>query len=168
MYKRQGAGIAVALLDAGLPVVMVEQDDAALARGRQRVEHVYDLLAGKGRMSADERAARLARLTGATDYAALADADLVIEAVFEDMDVKQAVFAQLDRVVRPDAVLATNTSYLDVDRIAQATRDPGRVLGLHFFSPANIMKLLEVVVGRDTAADTVATGFELEMCIRDR
>ncbi|QQB33238.1 enoyl-CoA hydratase/isomerase family protein [Achromobacter deleyi] len=161
-----GAGIAVALLDAGLPVVMVEQDDAALARGRQRVEHVYDLLAGKGRMSADERAARLARLTGATDYAALADADLVIEAVFEDMDVKQAVFAQLDRVVRPDAVLATNTSYLDVDRIAQATRDPGRVLGLHFFSPANIMKLLEVVVGRDTAANTVATGFELARRLR--
>ena len=161
-----GAGIAVALLDAGLPVVMVEQDDAALARGRQRVEHVYDLLAGKGRMSADERAARLARLTGATDYAALADADLVIEAVFEDMDVKQAVFTQLDRVVRPDAVLATNTSYLDVDRIAQATRDPGRVLGLHFFSPANIMKLLEVVVGRDTAADTVATGFELARRLR--
>ncbi|CUJ77775.1 MAG: enoyl-CoA hydratase/isomerase family protein [Achromobacter sp.] len=161
-----GAGIAVALLDAGLPVVMVEQDDAALARGRQRVEHVYDLLVGKNRMSADERGARLARLTGATDYAALGDADLVIEAVFEDMDVKQAVFTQLDRVVRPDAVLATNTSYLDVDRIAQATRDPGRVLGLHFFSPANIMKLLEVVVGRDTAADTVATGFELARRLR--
>ncbi len=120
-----GAGIAVALLDAGLPVVMVEQDGAALG-----------------------------------------DADLVIEAVFEDMDVKQAVFTQLDRVVRPDAVLATNTSYLDVDRIAQATRDPGRVLGLHFFSPANIMKLLEVVVGRDTAADTVATGFELARRLR--
>ncbi|MBH9665408.1 3-hydroxyacyl-CoA dehydrogenase family protein, partial [Burkholderia multivorans] len=82
------------------------------------------------------------------------------------MAVKQAVFAQLDRVVRPDAVLATNTSYLDVDRIAQATRDPGRVLGLHFFSPANIMKLLEVVVGRDTAADTVATGFELARRLR--
>ncbi|MFY3135371.1 3-hydroxyacyl-CoA dehydrogenase NAD-binding domain-containing protein [Achromobacter xylosoxidans] len=161
-----GAGIAVAVLDAGLPVVMVEQDDAALARGRQRVEHVYDLLVGKGRMTADERAARLARLTGATDYAALGEADLIIEAVFEDMDVKLAVFAQLDRVAKPGAVLATNTSYLDVDRIAQATRGPADVLGLHFFSPANIMKLLEVVVGRQTAADTVATGFELARRLR--
>ncbi|WP_336727117.1 3-hydroxyacyl-CoA dehydrogenase NAD-binding domain-containing protein [Achromobacter ruhlandii] len=161
-----GAGIAVAVLDAGLPVVMVEQDEAALARGRQRVEHVYDLLVGKGRMSADERAARLARFTGATDYAALGEADLIIEAVFEDMDVKRAVFAQLDRVAKPGAVLATNTSYLDVDRIAQATRGPADVLGLHFFSPANIMKLLEVVVGRQTAADTVATGFELARRLR--
>ncbi|CAB3687514.1 Fatty acid oxidation complex subunit alpha [Achromobacter pulmonis] len=161
-----GAGIAVAVLDAGLPVIMVEQDAAALARGRQRVEHVYDLLVGKGRMTADERAARLARLTGATDYAALGAADLIIEAVFEDMDVKLAVFAQLDRVAKPGAVLATNTSYLDVDRIAQATRSPADVLGLHFFSPANIMKLLEVVVGRQTAADTVATGFELARRLR--
>lgn len=161
-----GAGIAVAVLDAGLPVVMVEQDEAALARGRQRVEHVYDLLVDKGRMSADERAARLARFTGATDYAALGGADLIIEAVFEDMDVKLAVFAQLDRVAKPGAVLATNTSYLDVDRIAQATRGPADVLGLHFFSPANIMKLLEVVVGRQTAADTVATGFELARRLR--
>ncbi|MFY2836056.1 3-hydroxyacyl-CoA dehydrogenase NAD-binding domain-containing protein [Achromobacter xylosoxidans] len=161
-----GAGIAVAVLDAGLPVVMVEQDEAALARGRQRVEHVYDLLVGKGRMTADERAARLARFTGATDYAALGEADLIIEAVFEDMDVKLAVFAQLDRVAKPGAVLATNTSYLDVDRIAQATRGPADVLGLHFFSPANIMKLLEVVVGRQTAADTVATGFELARRLR--
>ncbi|MCF7770103.1 3-hydroxyacyl-CoA dehydrogenase NAD-binding domain-containing protein [Achromobacter pulmonis] len=161
-----GAGIAVAVLDAGLPVIMVEQDAAALARGRQRVEHVYDLLVGKGRMTADERATRLARLTGATDYAALGAADLIIEAVFEDMDVKLAVFAQLDRVAKPGAVLATNTSYLDVDRIAQATRSPADVLGLHFFSPANIMKLLEVVVGRQTAADTVATGFELARRLR--
>lgn len=161
-----GAGIAVAVLDAGLPVVMVEQDEAALARGRQRVEHVYDLLVGKGRMTADERATRLARFTGATDYGALGEADLIIEAVFEDMDVKLAVFAQLDRVAKPGAVLATNTSYLDVDRIAQATRGPADVLGLHFFSPANIMKLLEVVVGRQTAADTVATGFELARRLR--
>lgn len=161
-----GAGIAVAVLDAGLPVTMVEQDDAALARGRQRVEHVYDLLVGKGRMTADERTARLARFTGATDYAALGEADLIIEAVFEDMDVKLAVFAQLDRVAKSGAVLATNTSYLDVDRIAQATRGPADVLGLHFFSPANIMKLLEVVVGRQTAADTVATGFELARRLR--
>ncbi len=161
-----GAGIVVALLDAGLPTVMIEQDDAALERGRKRVEQVYDLLLKKGRMTADERAARLARFTGATSYDALADADLIIEAVFEDMDVKLAVFAQLDRVAKPGAVLATNTSYLDVDRIAQGTGRPADVLGLHFFSPANIMKLLEVVVGRQTGADTVATGFELARRLR--
>ncbi len=161
-----GAGIVVALLDAGLPTVMVEQDDAALERGRKRVEQVYDLLVKKGRMTADERGARLGRYTGATSYDALADADLIIEAVFEDMDVKLAVFAQLDRVAKRGAVLATNTSYLDVDRIAQATSRPADVLGLHFFSPANIMKLLEVVVGRETGADTVATGFELARRLR--
>lgn len=161
-----GAGIAVAVLDAGLPVVMVEQDEAALERGRARVARVYDLLVGKGRMDADERAARLARFTGATSYDALAEADLIIEAIYEDMDAKLAVFAQLDRVAKPGAVLATNTSYLDVDRIAQATRGPADVLGLHFFSPANIMKLLEVVVGSRTAPDTVATGFELARRLR--
>ena len=156
-----GAGIAVALLDAGLPVVMVEQDEAALARGRARVDQVYARLVGKGRMSEDERAARMNRWQGATTYDALGEADLIIEAVFEDMDVKLAVFAELDRVARPGAVLATNTSYLDINRIARATRGPADVLGLHFFSPANIMKLLEVVAGQSTAPDTVATGFEL-------
>lgn len=161
-----GAGIAVAALDAGFPVTMVEQDDPALERGRARVAQVYDLLLKKGRLTPQERESRLARFTGATDYGALDDADLIIEAVFEDMAVKQTVFAQLDRVAKPGAVLATNTSYLDVDRIAAATRGPADVLGLHFFSPANIMKLLEVVVGEHTAADTVATGFELARRLR--
>lgn len=161
-----GAGIAVSVLDAGLPVVMVEQDDAALERGRARVAQVYDLLLKKGRITAEERDGRLARLTGATTYDALSDADLIIEAVFEDMDVKLAVFAELDRVAKPGAVLATNTSYLDVNRVATATRHPGNVLGLHFFSPANIMKLLEIVVGEQTAPDTVATGFELARKLR--
>jgi len=161
-----GAGIAVSVLDAGLPVVMVEQDDAALERGRARVAQVYDLLQKKGRITAGERDARMARFTGATTYDALGDADLIIEAVFEDMDVKLAVFAQLDRVAKPGAVLATNTSYLDVNRIASATRGPADVLGLHFFSPANIMKLLEIVVGEHTSAETVATGFELARRLR--
>ncbi|KAG1440005.1 hypothetical protein G6F57_019186 [Rhizopus arrhizus] len=161
-----GAGIAVSVLDAGLPVVMVEQDDAALERGRARVAQVYDLLQKKGRITADERDARMARFSGATTYDALGDADLIIEAVFEDMDVKLAVFAQLDRVAKPGAVLATNTSYLDVNRIASATRGPADVLGLHFFSPANIMKLLEIVVGEHTSAETVATGFELARRLR--
>ncbi|GAB1578786.1 3-hydroxyacyl-CoA dehydrogenase NAD-binding domain-containing protein [Bordetella petrii] len=161
-----GAGIAVAMLDAGLPVVMVEQDEAALARGRARVEQVYDLLVKKGRLGAADKAERMARYRGATSYDALANADLIVEAVFEDMDVKTAVFAALDRVAKPGAVLASNTSYLDIDRIAAATRRPADVLGLHFFSPANIMKLLEVVVGGRSAPDTVATGFELARRLR--
>ncbi len=161
-----GAGITVALLDAGLSAVMIEQDEAALARGLARVRDVYDQAVRKGRLSAAQREERMARHAGALDYAALADADLIIEAVFEDMEVKRAVFAELDRVARPGAVLATNTSYLDVDCIAQATSRPADVLGLHFFSPAHIMKLLEIVVGRATAADTVATGFELARRLR--
>jgi 3-hydroxyacyl-CoA dehydrogenase len=156
-----GAGIAVALLDAGLPVTMVERDETSLARGRANVEKVYDALVAKGRLGADARAAVLARLAGATRYEPLADADLVIEAVFEDIDVKHAVFAELDRVCRPGAVLATNTSYLDIDAIAARTSRPQDVIGLHFFSPAHVMKLLEIVVPAKVAPDVVATAFEL-------
>jgi 3-hydroxyacyl-CoA dehydrogenase len=156
-----GAGITVAALDAGLPVTMIERDDAALARGRAFVEKVYDGLVAKGRLSAEGKAAVMQRYTGSTSYDALAQADLVIEAVFEDMAVKQAVFAELDRVCKPGAVLATNTSYLDIDQIAAATQRPADVVGLHFFSPANIMKLLEIVVPARVAPDVVATAFAL-------
>ena len=156
-----GAGIAVAVLDAGLPVVMVERDEAAVALGRSRVEKVYDGHVAKGRLTPEGKAAVMARFTGATDYAAFKDVDLVIEAVFEDMAVKHAVFAELERHCKPGAVLATNTSYLDIDAIAQATSRPQDVIGLHFFSPANIMKLLEIVVPAKVRADVVATGFEL-------
>jgi 3-hydroxyacyl-CoA dehydrogenase len=156
-----GAGIAVSVLDAGLPVTMVERDEASLARGRANVEKVYDGLVQKGRLTAEARAAVLARFTGSTSYAALSDADLVIEAVFEDIEVKKAVFAELDRVCKPRAVLATNTSYLDIDAIAASISRPQDVIGLHFFSPANIMKLLEIVVPAKVSADVVATAFEL-------
>ncbi|MCE4574421.1 3-hydroxyacyl-CoA dehydrogenase NAD-binding domain-containing protein [Caballeronia sp. CLC5] len=161
-----GAGIAVALLDAGLAVTMIERDDASLERGRAHVEKVYDALIAKGRITPETKTRALQRLNGATHYDALADADLVIEAVFEDMAVKQAVFAELDRVCKPCAVLATNTSYLDIDEIAASISRPQDVLGLHFFSPANIMKLLEVVVPKRVAADVVATGFELAKKLR--
>ncbi|WP_345811043.1 3-hydroxyacyl-CoA dehydrogenase NAD-binding domain-containing protein [Paraburkholderia sp. PREW-6R] len=161
-----GAGIAVAALDAGLPVTMIERDDASLARGRAHIEKVYDGLIAKGRMSADNKAARMARWTGSTSYDALAQADLVIEAVFEDIAVKQAVFAELDRVCKAGAVLATNTSYLDIDAIAASISRPADVIGLHFFSPANIMKLLEVVVPKQVSADVVATAFELAKMLR--
>ena len=156
-----GAGIAVALLDGGLQVTMIERDDAALALGQSRVAKVYDGLIKKGRLSEEGKAAILTRFNGSTAYDALADADIVVEAVFEDMGVKKAVFAELDRVCKKGAVLATNTSYLDIDEIARSVSRPQDVVGLHFFSPANIMKLLEIVVPAQVSADVVATGFAL-------
>lgn len=161
-----GAGIAVAVLDAGLPVTMIERDDEALARGRKHVEKVYDGLIAKGRITQDAKDATMARFNGSTSYDALAQADLVIEAVFEDMAVKHAVFAELDRVCKPGAVLATNTSYLDIDAIAAAIARPQDVVGLHFFSPANIMKLLEIVVPAKVSDDVVATAFDLAKKLR--
>jgi 3-hydroxyacyl-CoA dehydrogenase len=161
-----GAGIAVAVLDAGLPVTMIERDDASLARGRAHIEKVYDGLIAKGRLSADKKANLMARWSGSTSYDALADADLVIEAVFEELGVKKAVFAELDRVCKQRAVLATNTSYLDIDALAASISRPQDVIGLHFFSPANIMKLLEVVVPKQVSADVVATAFELAKKLR--
>ncbi|HBI70944.1 MAG TPA: 3-hydroxyacyl-CoA dehydrogenase [Massilia sp.] len=156
-----GAGIAVAALDAGLPVTMIERDEEALARGRKNVEKVYDGLVKKGRMTEEGKTAVMARWTGSTAYDALANVDLVIEAVFEEMGVKKAVFAELDRVCKQGAVLATNTSYLDINEIADSVSRPQDVIGLHFFSPANIMKLLEIVVPAKVASDVVATAFEL-------
>ncbi|WP_395452842.1 3-hydroxyacyl-CoA dehydrogenase NAD-binding domain-containing protein [Acidovorax delafieldii] len=156
-----GAGIAVAALDAGLPVTMIERDAESIARGRANVEKVYNALVAKGRMTDVAQAAVMARYTGSTSYADIANVDLVIEAVFEDIEVKKAVFRELDRVCKPGAVLATNTSYLDIDAIAAATGRPQDVIGLHFFSPANIMKLLEIVVPAKVAPDVVATAFEL-------
>jgi len=156
-----GAGITVSALDAGYPVTMVERDAASIARGRANVEKVYTGLVAKGRMTEEAKAAVMARYTGSTSYDDLANVDLVIEAVFEELDVKKAVLKELDRVCKPGAVLATNTSYLDVDAIANATNRPQDVLGLHFFSPANIMRLLEVVRGQDTGLDVLATVIKL-------
>ena len=156
-----GAGITVAALNSGLPVTMIERDDDSLKRGRANVEKVYDRLLAKGRITADHRASVMELYTGSTDYADLSDADMVIEAVFERLDVKRGVFAQLDKVMKSSAVLASNTSYIDIDHISSATNRPDQVLGLHFFSPANIMKLLEIVVPKGVADDVVATGFAL-------
>ncbi|NVI06842.1 3-hydroxyacyl-CoA dehydrogenase NAD-binding domain-containing protein [Paraburkholderia youngii] len=161
-----GAGIAVAVLDAGLPVVMIERDEASLSRGRAHIENVYDGLVARRRMSADAKSSVMNRWRGSTTYESLADADVIIEAVFEDMAVKEAVFAQLDRVAKPGAILATNTSYLDIDAIAATISRPQDVIGLHFFSPANVMKLLEVVVPKRVSADVIATAFELAKKLR--
>lgn len=156
-----GAGITVSALDAGLTVTMIERDGESIARGQANVEKVYNGLIAKGRMTEEAKAAVMARYTPSTSYDDIADVDLVIEAVFEDLEVKKAVFNELDRVCKPGAVLATNTSYLDIDAIATVTSRPQDVIGLHFFSPANIMKLLEIVVPAKVAPDVVTTAFEL-------
>ncbi|MEN2431001.1 3-hydroxyacyl-CoA dehydrogenase NAD-binding domain-containing protein [Comamonas sp. F1-6] len=156
-----GAGITVSALDAGLVVTMIERDAESIARGQANVEKVYNGLIAKGRMSEEAKAAIMARYTPSTCYDDIADVDLVIEAVFEDLEVKKAVFKELDRVCKSGAVLATNTSYLDIDAIAAVTSRPQDVIGLHFFSPANIMKLLEIVVPAKVAPDVVTTAFEL-------
>lgn len=152
-----GSGIAVACLDAGYCVVVVEQNEAAAEAGRQRIAGLYDRAIKSQRMTEGDKAARLGRLTIAADRVAFAPADLVIEAVFDDLAVKQDLFKSLDGIVRPDAILATNTSYLDPDVIAAATAHPARIVGMHFFSPANVMRLLEVVKARQTAPDVLAT-----------
>ncbi|MBA9860107.1 3-hydroxyacyl-CoA dehydrogenase NAD-binding domain-containing protein [Burkholderia contaminans] len=161
-----GTGIAIAALDAGLAVLLLEQDEAALNRGRERIAGHYADRVAAGKLAADKAAANEARLSTTLDWVRLQDADLVIEAVFEDLAVKQEVFRRIDTHARPGAVLATNTSYLDVDAIAAATSRPQDVLGLHFFSPANVMKLLEVVRGAQTTLDVLATGMAVGAALK--
>jgi 3-hydroxyacyl-CoA dehydrogenase len=153
-----GSGIAVAALDAGYRVIGVEQTDEAAQKGLERVVALLERNLKSGRIDEAGLSARLARLSVSGDFNTLSEADLVIEAVFDDMAVKTELFRKLDGIVRPDAILATNTSYLDPDGIAAATAYPERVLGLHFFSPANIMRLMEVVRCARTAPDVLATG----------
>ncbi|WP_457773051.1 3-hydroxyacyl-CoA dehydrogenase family protein [Phycobium rhodophyticola] len=161
-----GAGITVAALNAGLNVTMVERDDESIAKGVQNVEKVYDRDVAKGRKTEAQKAAIMARYTPSTSYDDLSDADLIIEAVFENMDVKKEVFTILDKVAKPGAVLASNTSYLNIDEIASATSRPQDVIGLHFFSPANIMRLLEIVIPSNAADDAIATGFALAKAMK--
>jgi len=156
-----GGGITMNFLTAGIPVTIVEVKEDALQRGVGIIRKNYEATAAKGRMKPDAVEAAMGRLTPTLDFAALADCDLVIEAVFENMDIKKDVFARLDAVVKPGAILATNTSYLNVDEIAAATKRPQDVVGMHFFSPANVMRLLEVVRGDKTAPDVLATVMEL-------
>jgi len=156
-----GSGIATAFLDAGFPVTMVETSQAALDRGAASTRGVFTSRAARGKLTQEQADARIAALSTTLDLAALTDADLVIEAVFEDMDVKKELFARLSQVVQPDAILASNTSTLDIDEIATAATHPERVVGLHFFSPAHVMRLLEVVRGAKTDDATLATAMSL-------
>ena len=156
-----GGGIAMNFANVGIPVVMVETSQEALDRGLATVRGNYGNSVKRGRLSADAMEKRLALLTGSLDMQILADCDLVIEAVFEDMAVKKAIFAKLDAIVKPGAVLATNTSALDVNEIASAVSRPEAVVGMHFFSPANVMKLLEVVRGAKTSHTAIATAMDI-------
>ncbi len=161
-----GGGIAMNFLSAGIPVVMVERERAALDRGVALMSKNYEASVKRGRIEPAVATAAMAALTPSLDFEALSECDLVIEAVYEAMEVKKEVFGRLDTVLKPGAILASNTSYLNVDEIAAATGRPEAVLGMHFFSPANIMKLLEVVRGTKTGASQLATVMQLAGKIR--
>ena len=160
-FGTMGGGIAMSFANAGIPVTVYEREQAALDRGMAHCRATWGAAVKKGRMTLDQVDKRLALLRPTLEFALVDDADLVIEAVYEDLAVKQEVFKRLDGVVRQGAILATNTSTLDVDKIAAATRRPQDVIGTHFFSPANVMRLLEVVRAAKTAPDVLATIMQL-------
>ncbi|WP_404366000.1 3-hydroxyacyl-CoA dehydrogenase NAD-binding domain-containing protein [Marinobacter sp.] len=161
-----GTGISINFLNAGIPVTLVEMKQEGLDRGMDAIRKVYEGRVKKGKMTEDKAKACLDLVTPSLSYDDLKDAELVIEAVFEEMGVKESVFKKLDEVCKPGAILASNTSTLDVDKIASFTSRPQDVIGLHFFSPANIMKLLEVVRGEKTAKDVLATAMKLAKAIK--
>ncbi|GAC34765.1 3-hydroxyacyl-CoA dehydrogenase NAD-binding domain-containing protein [Paraglaciecola polaris] len=156
-----GGGIAMNFANAGIPVIMLELKQEALDKGLALIRKNYENSAKKGKLTQQAVEERMALLTGSTEYAALSDVDLVIEAVFEKMSVKKEVFAALDKVCKPGAILASNTSTLDVNEIAESTSRPEDVIGLHFFSPANVMKLLEVVKADKTSAEVIKTSMQM-------
>lgn len=156
-----GGGIAMNFLNVGIPVTIVEREQVPLDRGLNIIRANYERSMRRGKLTADQVEQRMAHLTGTLVLDALRDADLVIEAIFENLDLKKETFARLDKVAKPGAILASNTSYLDVNAIAACTSRPGDVLGMHFFSPANVMKLLEVVRGDKTAPDVLKTAMEI-------
>ncbi|NMF96359.1 3-hydroxyacyl-CoA dehydrogenase NAD-binding domain-containing protein [Aromatoleum toluolicum] len=161
-----GAGIAMSFANAGLSVTLLDSSDEALARGMKTITGNYATSVSRGSMPQARADAALACISATTDDSVLGDADLIVEAVFEDMEIKQSVFRRLDAVAKPGAILATNTSTLDVDAIASVTSRPESVLGLHFFSPANVMRLLEVVRGPRTSAATLATAMAVARKLR--
>ncbi len=161
-----GGGISMNFLNAGIPVTMLEMKQEALDRGVATMRKNYESQVKRGKLKQDKYEQRMSLLKTTLDYADLKDADMVIEAVFEDMGVKETVFAKLDEVMKPGAILASNTSTLDINRIASFTKRPQDVIGTHFFSPANVMKLLEVVRGEKTAKDVLATVMALGKKIR--
>ena len=160
-----GGGIAMNFATAGIPVTIVETRQDALAHGLEVVRNNYQRSADRGRFEQDEVDVRMTRIEGALEIEKLVDCELVIEAVFEDMDLKKRIFSELDKICETDTILATNTSALNIDEIAAVTSRPQDVIGLHFFSPANVMKLLEIVRADKTADDVVATSMVLATTI---
>ncbi|MDP9086345.1 MAG: 3-hydroxyacyl-CoA dehydrogenase NAD-binding domain-containing protein [Pseudomonadota bacterium] len=161
-----GGGISMNFLSAGIPVTIVEMQQDALDRGTATMRRNYEATAAKGRITTAQVEGAMGLLHPTLDFGALAECDLIIEAVFEQMEVKKEIFAKLDKVAKPGAILASNTSYLNIDEIAAATSRPQDVVGLHFFSPANVMKLLEVVRGAKTAPDVLVTAMQLAKRIK--
>jgi len=161
-----GGGIAICFANAGVPVTLLDTSQEALERGLATIAKTYDSMVQRGRLTAEAKAKRMQCIGGTLDYAALSDADVIIEAVFEDLDLKRRIFARLEEVAKDGAVLATNTSTLDIDAIAAATKRPQDVIGLHFFSPANVMPLLEVVRTNDTSAEVIRTALDLARTLR--
>ncbi|MES2033494.1 MAG: 3-hydroxyacyl-CoA dehydrogenase NAD-binding domain-containing protein [Pseudomonadota bacterium] len=160
-----GGGISMNFLNAGIPVKIVETKQEALDRGLGVIRKNYENTAAKGRLTTDDVEKRMGLLSGSLNLEDLADCDLIIEAVFENMDIKKDVFGKLDKIAKPGAILATNTSFLNVDEIAAATSRPESVIGLHFFSPANVMRLLEIVRGDKTSKPVIATSMKLAKTI---
>ena len=161
-----GGGIAMNFVNVGIPVTLKEVNQEALDRGLDIIRKNYEVVVNKGRMSAAQLEKNMAMITGTLDYDALGDADIVIEAVFENMALKKEIFQTLDKVCKPGCILASNTSTLDIDEIAACTSRPQDVIGLHFFAPANVMTLLEIVRGEKTAKDVIATSMALAKTIR--
>lgn len=156
-----GGGIAMCFANAGIPVTLIEQEQAQIDNGMNRVAAIYEMSVTRGSLTPQKRDERLALITPAVGLAAAAEADIVVEAAFEEIGVKQQIFAALDAIAKPGAILASNTSYLDIPTIAAATKRPQDVLGMHFFSPANVMKLLEIVRPAGVADDAIVTAMAL-------
>jgi 3-hydroxyacyl-CoA dehydrogenase len=161
-----GGGISMNFLSAGIPVTIVEMGSEALERGTGLMRKNYEASAAKGKLTAEQVEKAMRLLSPTLDFQALADCDLIIEAVYENMNVKKEVFGKLDRIAKPGAILASNTSYLNINEIAASISRPGDVVGMHFFSPANVMKLLEVVRGDKTAPDVLLTAMQIGKKIR--
>jgi len=161
-----GGGIAMNFANAGIPVTLLDMNDAAVAKGLDIIKKNYAATVSKGRLKQEDMDKRVALISPSTDFSSVASADIIIEAVFERMDVKQDVFKKLDAIAKPGAILATNTSTLDVDQIAAVTKRPQDVIGTHFFSPANVMRLLEVVRGKKTDKSVLATTMKLGKALK--
>ena len=161
-----GTGISMAAMNAGFNVIMIEQNDEAIQKAKAKITSTYDRSVKLNRITTEQKNKTMDMFSATTNFSELKDRDLIIEAVFENMDVKKEVFVKLNQICSQDCILASNTSYLNVNEIASVVDNPSRVIGLHFFSPANIMKLLEVVVAEKTSKDTVATAFNLAKKMR--